>query len=292
MGNSAHLNSRSTRRGVYGPGRREEAATCAKNDSRGRSVSRRSLVDYADDLDGDEVDDADDLDGDDGGGQQTDEPAEVGDEPAEEADVIWPETPTDTYVDTFDYFRQNTEKEAEEPEEEEQEEQKEGQQTKEPNRTMRDNFVANCNPHKLRPPLSKAEVTGIKLLSVLHKQKSPLNAYPATMDWHYRETGLLREEQMLKDIGQHYVSRDNLLKTLIARYGLGGKQPSKRTIRLPHSKEVVKIPCHRVIDVIEQLLTNPLLKRRIFSSTIQKIPLQPHQRILTMSLIAVQVKHT
>ena len=35
------------------------------------------------------------------------------------------------------------------------------------------------------------------------------------------------------------------------------RAPFVRTIRLPHSKEVVKIPCHKAEDAVERLLTDP-----------------------------------
>ncbi len=81
--------------GVIVAGRREQAAMFAKDDWRGRSVSRRS-----------EVDDAEYLDGDDGVGQYTDEPAEAGDEPVE-ADQDWSESPTDAYVVSLGYLSKN-----------------------------------------------------------------------------------------------------------------------------------------------------------------------------------------
>ena len=33
--------------------------------------------------------------------------------------------------------------------------------------------------------------------------------------------------------------------------------PHEETVRLPHRKEVVKVPCHRAIDCLERLLTDP-----------------------------------
>ena len=57
-----------------------------------------------------------------------------------------------------------------------------------------------------------------------------------------------------------YIGREALMAKLIARYNMTGRGPKERIVRLPFSKEVVKIPCHDVKDCMLQLLTNPRIQ--------------------------------
>ena len=44
---------------------------------------------------------------------------------------------------------------------------------------------------------------------------------------------------------------------LASRHGLTGMEPVVKTVTLPSSKEVVKIPCNKAEDCMLQLLTDP-----------------------------------
>jgi len=114
-------------------------------------------------------------------------------------------------------------------------------------------------------PLMRAETAGIELLNVLRKTKAPINAYPQVMDWHLRETKVLKRHQGLKDAGkEHYIGRKALLNRLQQRYNLEDKGPVNLKVRLPSSKEVVKIPVFDAEECIVQLLTNPRLEPEDF----------------------------
>jgi hypothetical protein len=124
-----------------------------------------------------------------------------------------------------------------------------------------EDFVGFCETNRFFPPLTRSEVCGIKLLDVLRKKKSPMNAYAMIMDWHLREKGVLKEHQRLKEAGRgNYVGRSALIERLAKRYNMTNKTPQEKVVRLPSSKEVVRIPVFDAEDCIVELLTNPLLQ--------------------------------
>ena len=112
----------------------------------------------------------------------------------------------------------------------------------------------------------RAETAGIELLNVLRKTKAPINAYPLLVDWHLRETKVLKPyHDGLKDAGkEHYIGQKALLKRPQQRHNLQGKGPVNKKVRLPSSKEVVKIPVFDAQQCIIQLLTNPRLEAEDF----------------------------
>jgi hypothetical protein len=128
-----------------------------------------------------------------------------------------------------------------------------------------DDFVEFCNKNKFFAPLTDPEEAGIKLLDVLRKKKSPMNAYSMVMDWHLREKGVLKEGMTLKDAGTaNFIGRSTLINRLAKRYNMTNKMPIEKVVRLPSSKEVVRIPIFDAEDCIVELLTNPLLKDEDF----------------------------
>ena len=128
-----------------------------------------------------------------------------------------------------------------------------------------DDFVAFCDKNKFFAPLTDAEEAGIKLMDALRLKKAPMNAYAAIMDWHLRERGVLADGTTLRDAGpDHYVGRNALIARLGQRYNLKDRGPTEKIVRLPSSKEVVKIPVFDAEDCIVELLTNPLLQDEDF----------------------------
>ncbi len=122
-----------------------------------------------------------------------------------------------------------------------------------------DDFTA---PGRFVAPLMQKEESGIRLLETLRAKHAPLDAYDSLFEWHLRENGSINSRSGLKEASQRgeYVGRDALLRRLAPRYNMNGKEPMERTIRLPSSKEVVKIPCHTFEDALLQLLTDPRIK--------------------------------
>lgn len=122
-----------------------------------------------------------------------------------------------------------------------------------------DDFTAS---QRFVAPLMHKEVAGIRLLETLRAKHAPLDAYDSVFEWHLRENGSINSGSGLKEASQRgeFVGRDALLRRLAPRYNMHGKEPMERTIRLPSSKEVVKIPCHKFEDALLQLLTDPRIK--------------------------------
>ena len=84
-------------------------------------------------------------------------------------------------------------------------------------------------------------------MDILRKNKAPIRAYKDLYVWNLKEKGKIKPYMTAKDAGDQYVSRPTLLKRLAARYGVSHMAPYEETVRLPHSKEVVKVflpPCH------------------------------------------------
>ena len=134
-----------------------------------------------------------------------------------------------------------------------------------PSSAGRDDFVRFCELNEFFAPLTRAEETGIKLMDVLRQKKAPINAYPSLMEWHLTEKGTIMEHQNLKDAGSdHYIGRRTLLNRLAQRYNLEEKGPVEKKVRLPGSREVVKIPVFDAEDKVVELLTNPRLEAEDF----------------------------
>ena len=108
------------------------------------------------------------------------------------------------------------------------------------------------------PHLTKDEKRGVRLLDIMRKKKTPLDAYDAISLWHYQESGVLKENDKLKD-AHHHISREVLLKRLKKRYNMDGKFPFVKNVTLPHSKANVDLVCHDAADCIESILTDPRL---------------------------------
>lgn len=128
-----------------------------------------------------------------------------------------------------------------------------------------DDFTQFCSDNNFFAPLTDAEESGIRLMDTLRKKKAPMNAYAAVFDWHLREKGTITEGMTLKDAGSaHYVGREALINRLAHRYNMDKKKPVEKVVRLPSSKEVVKIPVFDAEDCIAGLLTNPKLRDEDF----------------------------
>ena len=126
-----------------------------------------------------------------------------------------------------------------------------------PDTEIRDRFVQFCDPRRFKAPLTPSEETGVRLMNVLRKKKAPMNAFNDVYEWHLREKGTIKHNQTTRDAGHHYVGRETLMKRLTKRYGMTDMAPRERTIRLPSSKEVIRIPVHQAKDCIQMLLTDP-----------------------------------
>ena len=63
---------------------------------------------------------------------------------------------------------------------------------------------------------------------------------------------------------EQYIGRKPLIKRLEKRYNLQGKGPQEKVVRLPFSREVVRISVFDAEDCLVQLLTNPLLTANDF----------------------------
>ena len=118
------------------------------------------------------------------------------------------------------------------------------------------NFVSYCS-EGLRPKLTEAQVTGVRLMDALRRNRAPLKAYKDLSEWHLKENGVIMEQQVANDAGYHYVSRETLIKMLMARYGMKHMFPKEKKVKLPSCKEVVTIPYHEAKHCIERLLTDP-----------------------------------
>ena len=92
----------------------------------------------------------------------------------------------------------------------------------EPNSQMMEEFaefVAKHPESHLR--LTNAEKTSIRLLDMLKRKKTPLNAFPELLEWHLKETGHLQEHETLKDTTA-CTHRGPLLEKLMKRHNITG----------------------------------------------------------------------
>ena len=135
----------------------------------------------------------------------------------------------------------------------------------EPSTKAMDDFVDFCREHTQFAPFTEAEKCGIRLMDVLRNKKAPINAYDGLMKWHLVEQGIMANKQGVGEAGpDHFIGRQSLLKRLARRYNLEGKGPRELTVRLPSSKEVVKIPVFDAEQKIVELLSDPRLEPEDF----------------------------
>ena len=128
-----------------------------------------------------------------------------------------------------------------------------------PNTQILEEFRSYCAQHSNQfIGLTKQQKSCIKLMDVL-RRKAPLSAYAEVMEWHLKETGVLREHESLGD-AEMYQHRKTLMKSLQARYNLTAMMPKQKKVRLPSSKAVVTIPYRDAADCIVSLLTDPRFK--------------------------------
>ena len=101
-------------------------------------------------------------------------------------------------------------------------------------------FHEYCDPSSQPLELPQPEHTGVRLMDILRKNEAPIRAYKDLYVWNLKEKGKIKPYMTAKDAGDQYVSRPTLLKRLAGRYGVSHMAPYEETVRLPHSKEVVK----------------------------------------------------
>ena len=128
-----------------------------------------------------------------------------------------------------------------------------------PNREKLEEFRAYCDDYKGIDPLSKQKKKSIRLMDVLQRKKTPLNAYPELLEWHLRETGEIQPNETLQHT-KDYTHRGPLLEELSKRYNLGTIKPKIKKVTLPSSKAVVSIPHRNAADCIVSLLTDPRIE--------------------------------
>jgi hypothetical protein len=125
---------------------------------------------------------------------------------------------------------------------------------------IRDQFIEYVDGHvNNHVSLDADEKRSVKLMAALRKKQVALNGYPEIMEWHLKESGLLRAHEKLSD-SSHYIGRETMLGRLKQRYNFSNKYPFQRKVKLPTSGTVVKITCHDAGSVIQQLLTDPRLQ--------------------------------
>lgn len=129
------------------------------------------------------------------------------------------------------------------------------------NTQMRNSFKAYCEQHDdlLFPVLTDPQARAVRLLEILRRKKTSLDTYDDVMLWHFRENGLLNEDDKLKQAGDKYVSRTKLLEDLAIRYNMASKYPYTKPTKLPHSGQTVDLVCFDAWGCIESLLTDPRL---------------------------------
>ena len=130
-----------------------------------------------------------------------------------------------------------------------------------PNRAMLAEFRQYCEEARKLVPLTNQQVTSIKLLDLMKRKKTSLNAYEDFMEWHLKESNVIRNHEGLAD-ARGYTGREALMKELAVRcnMNMGSKFPKTRQVKLPHSKAVVTIVYHEATDIITSLLTDPRIK--------------------------------
>ena len=117
-------------------------------------------------------------------------------------------------------------------------------------------FVESTRP--MYRPFRDEEVTAIRLMHLLRKKKTPLNAYHELLVWHLKEGGELQDGDDIRNC-DGYLGRHSLLKALEIRYNLCEHvhKPQIHKVKLPISGTVVNLTCNDARSVIQQLLTDP-----------------------------------
>ena len=125
-------------------------------------------------------------------------------------------------------------------------------------------FRAYCTKAKQFPDLDEKEVRGIKLLDILRRKKTPMDAYDELLGWYLEEAGLRIEKEPLGKCPD-YLSRAKLIRILKERYNMDDKFPFSDEIVVPHSNARIKVICRNAGDCVEQLFTDPGLTDEDFS---------------------------
>lgn len=130
-----------------------------------------------------------------------------------------------------------------------------------PNKEMVMRFHGYTYSHEdIFLPLSVETKSSIKLMDTLRRKKAPLDAYQEVMEWHLKETGVLKlNTHTLRDTNQ-YFTRNTLISQLGRRYNMEAMFPKEKKVRLPFSKSVASIPYRDAKDCLVSLLTDPRIK--------------------------------
>ena len=115
---------------------------------------------------------------------------------------------------------------------------------------IRDQFLKYVDAHaNNHVALNPDEKRAIKLLAALRKKKVALNGYQEIMEWHLKQSGVLRDHETVSGC-QQYIGRQPMLDRLKERYNFENKYPFQKKVKLPTSDTVVKIACHDAGSVI------------------------------------------
>ena len=144
------------------------------------------------------------------------------------------------------------------PDEEETSDEEDEEEGEGPDEWMRDQFREYCKefPNNHETYLSEEEAAAIRLIDLLFKKKTPMNAHRDLMIWHLKCKGDLQEGMKLGECDE-YMSREVMMKRLKARYNMANKYPHQKKVRLPVSGEIVRLTLHDPKTVIQSLLTDP-----------------------------------
>lgn len=119
-------------------------------------------------------------------------------------------------------------------------------------------YVAHARQHFLK--FDKHEKKAIKLMDILRRKKASLDTYDAIMEWHYKETGALKEHQTLGAF-REYLSRHVMISRLAKRYNKDYKNLINNTeIVLPSSRIKARMIWHKARDAVVSLLTDPRIE--------------------------------
>ena len=105
-------------------------------------------------------------------------------------------------------------------------------------------------------PLTRHEITAIKLMDILRKKRATLDTYDAVMEWHFRQSGVLSDHESLADT-RRYLSRKVMMKRLAHRYNMANKFARTKEVILTSSKAKVAVEWHDARDCVVSLLTDP-----------------------------------
>ena len=127
-----------------------------------------------------------------------------------------------------------------------------------PDEWIRGQFREYCEefPKNNASCLSDEEAAAVRLIDLLFRKKTPMNAHRDLMIWHLKCKGDLKEGMKLGECHE-YMSREVMMKRLKARYNMANKYPHQKKVRLPISGEIVRLTLHDPKTVIQSLLTDP-----------------------------------